>query len=51
VPLAIKLLKKGTLKVYDGLPHGMCPTHPDIVNADLLEPARPVARPHACSTE
>jgi non-heme chloroperoxidase len=34
--LAIKLLKKGTLKVYDGLPHGLCTTHPDIVNPDLL---------------
>jgi non-heme chloroperoxidase len=34
--LAIKLLKKGTLKVYDGLPHGMLSTHPDIVNADML---------------
>ena len=35
--LAIKLLKKGTLKVYEGLPHGMATTHPDIVNAGLLE--------------
>jgi non-heme chloroperoxidase len=34
--LAIKLLKHGTLKVYPGLPHGLCTTHPDIVNADLL---------------
>ncbi len=34
--LAIKLLKKGTLKVYPGLPHGMCTTHPDTINADLL---------------
>ena len=34
--LAIKLLKHGTLKTYDGLPHGMCTTHPDIVNPDLL---------------
>ena len=31
-----KLLKKGTLKVYPGLPHGMCTTHPEIVNPDLL---------------
>jgi non-heme chloroperoxidase len=36
-PLAVKLLKKGTLKTYAGLPHGICTTHPDIVNADLLE--------------
>jgi non-heme chloroperoxidase len=35
--LAIKLLKKGTLVVYDGLPHGMATTHPDVVNAGLLE--------------
>jgi non-heme chloroperoxidase len=34
--LSSKLLRKGTLKVYPGLPHGMCTTHPDIVNADLL---------------
>jgi len=35
-PLSSKLLKKGILKVYPGLPHGMCTTHADIVNADLL---------------
>lgn len=35
-PLAVELLKHGTLKTYAGLPHGMCTTHPDIVNADLL---------------
>ena len=35
-PLAAKLLKNGTLKTYEGLPHGMCTTHADIVNADLL---------------
>jgi len=34
--LGIKLLKKGTLKVYEKLPHGMCTTHADIVNPDLL---------------
>ena len=34
--LSIKLLKHGTLKVYPGLPHGMCTTHPDLINADLL---------------
>ena len=34
--LAAKLLKKGTLKVYAGLPHGMCTTHADVINADLL---------------
>ncbi|MBF9152116.1 alpha/beta hydrolase [Novosphingobium sp. 1Y9A] len=34
--LAIKLVKKGTLKTYPGLPHGMASTHPDVINADLL---------------
>ena len=34
--LAIKLVKKGTLKVYPGLPHGMATTHADVINADLL---------------
>ncbi|MBS0519499.1 MAG: alpha/beta hydrolase [Proteobacteria bacterium] len=34
--LSAKLLKKGTLKVYKGLPHGMCTTHPDTINPDLL---------------
>ncbi len=28
--------KNGTLKVYPGLPHGMCTTHPEIINPDLL---------------
>ncbi|MEQ1954059.1 alpha/beta hydrolase [Mesorhizobium sp. CN2-181] len=35
-PLSAKLLKNGTLKTYQGLPHGMCTTHPEIVNPDLL---------------
>ena len=34
--LSIKLLKDGTLKVYPGFPHGMCTTHADVINADLL---------------
>jgi non-heme chloroperoxidase len=34
--LAAKLVKHGTLKVYTGLPHGMCTTHPEIINPDLL---------------
>jgi non-heme chloroperoxidase len=34
--LSMKLLKKGTLKVYKGFPHGMCTTHADVINADLL---------------
>ncbi|MGN6123989.1 MAG: alpha/beta fold hydrolase [Sphingomonas oligoaromativorans] len=35
-PLSVKLLRNGTLKSYEGLPHGMCTTHADIINADLL---------------
>ena len=34
--LSAKLLKKATLKVYKGFPHGMCTTHADTVNSDLL---------------
>jgi non-heme chloroperoxidase len=34
--IGIKLLKHGTLKTYPGLPHGMCTTHPDVINPDLL---------------
>ena len=36
-PLSAKLLRDGTLKTYAGLPHGMCTTNPDIINADLLD--------------
>ena len=35
-PLSAKLLKNGTLKTYKGFPHGMCTTHADVINADLL---------------
>jgi len=34
--LSAKLVKGATLKVYNGAPHGMCTTHKDEVNADLL---------------
>ena len=34
--LSIKLLKVGTLKVYPKLPHGLCTTHPEVVNPELL---------------
>jgi non-heme chloroperoxidase len=34
--LSAKLLKKGRLKVYEKFPHGMCTTHADVVNPDLL---------------
>jgi non-heme chloroperoxidase len=33
---AAALLPKATLKIYPKLPHGMCTTHPEIVNPDLL---------------
>ena len=35
-PLTVKLLKNGVLKTYKDTPHGVCQTHPDLVNADLL---------------
>ena len=34
--LSSKLLKNATLKVYKGFPHGMCTTHGDVINPDLL---------------
>lgn len=34
---SVKLLKKGILKSYPGLPHGMPTTHAEIINADLLK--------------
>lgn len=33
---SVKLLKNGTLKVYEGYPHGMLTTHADVINPDLL---------------
>ncbi|HKE39976.1 MAG TPA: alpha/beta hydrolase [Casimicrobiaceae bacterium] len=35
-PLSAKLVKRATFKVYSGGPHGVCQTHPDKVNGDLL---------------
>lgn len=35
-PLSARLLARSRLKIYEGLPHGLCTTHADIVNADLL---------------
>jgi non-heme chloroperoxidase len=35
--LSAKLVKNATLKVYPGLPHGMCTTNTDQINADLLK--------------
>jgi len=34
--LSAKIVKDATLKVYPGAPHGLCTTHKDQVNADLL---------------
>ncbi len=34
--LSAKLVKKSTLKIYPGLPHGMCTTNPEQINADLF---------------
>ncbi|WP_102110461.1 alpha/beta fold hydrolase [Kandeliimicrobium roseum] len=34
--LSSKLLQNGTLKVYEGFPHGMLSTHADVINPDLL---------------
>ncbi|WP_211151826.1 alpha/beta fold hydrolase [Novosphingobium sp. HR1a] len=34
--LAVKLLKKGELKVYKGYPHGMLTVHADVLNPDIL---------------
>ena len=44
-PLSARLLKNSTLKIYERFPHGMCTTHAEVVNPDLLafmkrEPAR-----------
>jgi non-heme chloroperoxidase len=35
-PLAAKLLRNSTLKIYPKLPHGICTTHADLINAELL---------------
>ena len=35
-PLSVKLLPNATLKVYEKFPHGMCTTHADVINADIL---------------
>jgi len=32
---AAKIVKGATLKVYPGLPHGMCTTHKELINVDL----------------
>jgi len=35
--LSAKLLKKSTLKVYPKFPHGMCTTHAEVINPELLK--------------
>jgi non-heme chloroperoxidase len=35
-PLSSKLLQRGRLKTYPALPHGMCTTHAEIINPDIL---------------
>ena len=34
--LSSKLVKNGSLKVFPGAPHGLCTTHADVVNEELL---------------
>ncbi|MBY3556905.1 alpha/beta fold hydrolase [Rhizobium laguerreae] len=34
--LSSKLLQNATLKIYEKFPHGMCTTHADIINPDIL---------------
>ena len=34
--LSVKLLRIGVLKVHEGFPHGMCTTHAEVVNPELL---------------
>jgi non-heme chloroperoxidase len=35
-PLSAKLLRNGTLKTYQGFPHGMPTTEAETINRDLL---------------
>jgi len=35
--LSVELLKNGTLKSYEGLPHGMLSSHSKVLNPDILE--------------
>src|SRR4029078_7124758 len=35
-PLSAKLLKKSVLKISPKFPHGMCTTHAEVVNPELL---------------
>jgi non-heme chloroperoxidase len=44
-PLAVKLLRNGTLKTYSGYPHGMMSTHPEVINRDILDFTRDAGTP------
>ncbi|GGR96833.1 non-heme chloroperoxidase [Streptomyces humidus] len=35
-PKSAELLRNGRLKSYEGYPHGMLSTHPEVLNADIL---------------
>jgi non-heme chloroperoxidase len=35
-PLSAELVQNGTLKTYEGFPHGMPTTEAETINADLL---------------
>jgi non-heme chloroperoxidase len=35
-PITAKIVRNATLKTYPGFPHGMCTTHPEVINPDLL---------------
>ena len=35
--LSARLVKGATLKIYSGASHGLCTTHKDQINQDLLE--------------
>ena len=35
-PLSARMLRRSVLKIYDGLPHGVCTSHADIVNAEIF---------------
>ena len=47
--LSAKLLKNGTLKVYEKFPHGMCTTHADVGEPGPARLHRPLA--HAARPE
>ena len=34
---AADLVEGSVLKIYEGLPHGLCTTHPELINPDLLD--------------